>query len=217
MTRRRRRPKIIGGRVVYRLTDDALDAQLGVFDLWSGRVDPANADVYDPKPNQIVPKDGAFAMIVRDLPPLEFFLHEKATIGRVFWVDHHGNADDEGFTPDGTYKVTCFTPWHELTLWPYEYTVISSDRLIAYWQDGTLRFHPMTIELGRLNDIVFYARSRGIGIADALPMALGSLKGPVGWFEPHPDLADDLAALARRINTPLWKHIQDHPRGDHAV
>jgi len=164
---------------------------------------PEDLDVYDPRPNQRVPKPGAWAMIVRPLPPLERGLHEEVTPGRCFWVTHQGGADEHGFAPDGRYKVLTNTPWGEVALWPYEYTVIPPERLIAYWTEEALQFHPLDMESAQFNAIVFYARSRGIGLADAAVMALGTLSGRVGWFEPHPDLAAWMEGVAARLHEPL--------------
>lgn len=202
--RRRQKPLRVNtdGHVRYALDGDELEVKISSVCALGGH--PANADVYAPKSHQRVPKTGAWAMITRQLPPMEFGLDEHVLVGRVFYVQHHGNADDEGFTTDGTYKVTCVTPWHELTLWPYEYTVVPPARLINYWQQGALLFHATNVEPGRLNEVVFYARSRGIDVADAIVMALGTLEGPVGWFEPHESLADDLEAMAVHINQWPW-------------
>jgi hypothetical protein len=212
MAAKRKSIRVENGEVRYQRTGDDLDAarleRIG-FDPFA---DSANADVVDPREHQMVAKGGSWAMITRALPPMEFDLHKEVRVGRVFHVQHFSNADNLGFLPEGTYKVTCHAPWHELTLWPYEYSVVPPVRLLDYWQEGALIFHPMGVEDGRFNDVVFYARSRGIDVADAMVMALGTLQGPVGWFEPHPSIAADIEALAERINTPLWKHVRDNPR-----
>ena len=71
---------------------------------------------------------------------------------------------------------------------------------------------PLNIEAARLNEVTFYCRSRGIGLAEAAVMALGSLEEPVGWFEPHPDLAPAMEAMAKRVNTSLAQHIRENSR-----
>lgn len=68
------------------------------------------------------------------------------------------------------------------------------------WSDGELIFHPSRIDDVRFSEIAFYARSRGIGLADAAVMALGTLTGPVGWFEPRPDLAEECEAMERSVH-----------------
>ena len=200
--RRRQRQVAADEHVSYALGGDDLDVQ-----IWHARAfgaNPANADVYAPRAHQRVPKPGAWAMITRQLPPMEFMLDEQIRVGRVFYVEHEENADEQGFLPNGTYKVVCRSPWHEARLWPYEYSVVAADRLTALWQDGVLLFHPLNLEPARFSHMVFYAQSRGIGLADAAVMALGTLAGPVGWFEPHPDVAPDLEAMVERINRWPW-------------
>lgn len=158
-------------------------------------IDLANGDVFAPHETQRVPKAGAWAMITRRLPPMEGGLDEQLRPGRVFYVQHMPNADDAGFLPGGTYKVKTDTPWGTVTLWPYEYTVKSADAMIALWTDGALVFHPMDVSAAQFNATVFYVRSRGIPTADAMVMALGSIHAPVGWFEPHPDVAPTIEGM----------------------
>jgi hypothetical protein len=206
MMRKRRSVRVENGEVRYALKGEELEA--AIADQIGLSEEPANADVVNPRPHQLIQKVGSWAMITRQLPPMEFNLDEHVRVGRVFYVTPFSNADSLGFLPDGRYKVTCHTPWHELTLMPYEYTVLPPERLLSHWQEGALLFHPFDLEAWRFNDIMFYARSRGIGPSDAMVMALGTLQAPVGWFEPPPELAPELEAMAERINTPLWKHIQ---------
>lgn len=205
MSRRRKRaPRIADGRVSYRLDGDALDDRTVILS-WPG-VNPANMEVYEPRSNQTVPKAGAWAMITRQLPPMERRLDEQVRVGRVFYVEQENeNTDDEGFAPDGSYKVVCRSPWGELKLWPYEYSVIPAERLVGLWQDGALRFHPLAESEKQFSDVLFYAMSRGIHRADAVVMALGTLAGPVGWFEPAtPELAEFCEGTADRINRWPW-------------
>ena len=146
--------------------------------------DPAGRLVYDPGEMQRIPKEGAWVMITRQLPGIEKGIDKKIRVGRVFYAEHDGAADEFGFLPDGAYKITLRSPWGDVKVWPYEYSTIDAGKLMELWQGKQLLFHPTNVELTRMNDIVFYARSRGIGLADAMVLALGTLKGPVGWFEP---------------------------------
>ena len=130
-------------------------------------------------------------------------MDKAARVGCIFWVERQANADHEGFTPNGTYLVTCYTPQGQVKIWPYEYSVMKAETVIAIWQDDEILFHPADIEPARFNDIVFYARSRGISLSDATVVALGSITGPVGWFEPHPDLVPAIEAMEERVNR--WK------------
>lgn len=180
----------------YELAGDALEGKLSVF-RWPG-VHPCNDLVYAPTAKQRIPKTGAWIMVTRQLPPMERRLDEHARVGRVFWAEHVGGADDYGFTPDGTYKAVLRATEGDLTVFPYEYSRIEATALTELWAAGELVFHALNIEPGRLNTITFYARSRGIAFADAVVMALGTVSGPVGWFEPRADLAplmEEMAAM----------------------
>ncbi len=196
MARRRRQPKITNGRVSYALSGDALDMELSS----AARLAPANDEVYVPQPNSRIPKEGAWVLILRQLPPMEGDMHEHVRVARVFYAEHLPNADDEGFLPDGQYRVRLKTEWGTVDLWPYEYSMVNPLDIIAMWSDKEMTFHPTNMEPGRLNDIVFYCRARGITLPDALVMALGSLKGPVGWFEPRADLAEQAEAMAAHVH-----------------
>lgn len=165
--------------------------------------DPANLEVYSPGERQRIPEAGGWAMITRKLPPLERALDREIRVGRVFYVERSGgNVDAEGFAPDGTCKALCRSPWGDVWLWPYEYSLIPVLDVVALWAAEELVFHPLQIEGARFNEIAFYARSRGIGLADAAAMALGTLSGSVGWFEPRADLAEECEALERSVHRP---------------
>lgn len=221
MRRKRGRSKEDG----YRLEGDALETQLAISSF-AGR---AEGDyVYQPSASQMIPKDGAWVMIVRSLPPMEFDLHEKMIVGGVFYAERVAETDDEGFSPDGAYKVRVKSPWGDVILWPYEYAVKDVVNLIALWQEGALEFTATSIDRARLNDVVFYCRQRCIGIADAMVMALGSLSGSVGYFLPPESVREDLREMAesigRSISHPVhqarreaaraWQAAQDGQRQD---
>jgi len=161
---------------------------------------PAQDDVYRPNSKQRIPKEGAWAMIIRKLPGIEGGIDKHFRVGRIFYMEHERSADQFGFMPDGRYKVLCNSPWGTLHLWPYEYSVIPVPTILPLWQDGELVFHPTNVQLTRFNDIVHYSRSRGISLADAMVMALGTLKGPVGWFEPRTDLAVECEAMEQAVH-----------------
>lgn len=186
----------------YELSDDAKQDMIDVVTCWNG-ADSANALVYDPTGKQRIGKSGAWAMITRQIGPLERNLHEHLRVARIFFVEHVGGADDYGFMPDGSYKVLCRSPWGDVVLWPYEYSTIDPTTVVQLWTAGEIRFHPTAIDNARMNEITFYARSRGIGLADAAVMALGTLTGPVGWFEPREDLAAEAEAMERHVRRPL--------------
>jgi len=203
----RRRKKRLSAEGSYQLHGDALEIQLGVFDI--AGANPANDYVYEPSERHLVAKAGAWAMVTRALPPMEHRLDEQVRVGRVFWVTHWSDGcDDQGFQPDGSYKVRCLSPWGDLGLWPYEYSVMAPARLTALWTEGALVFHPLDLGQAQFDAVVFYCRSRGIGLADAAVMALGTLSGRVGWFEPAPDIAPDLEAMATRVNQWPWDNTK---------
>ena len=185
-------------RVSYEMSDLKKDG-LHASDHFT-HVNPADAQAFDPDESKRISKDGAWVMITRRLPPIEGSFDEKIRVGRIFYVVHSRDADDAGFCPNGRYKVLLQSPWGDLGLWPYEYSVMPTDTIIALWGDGEVIFHPTNLSNAAFNDIVFYARSRGIGLANAAVMALGTLKGNVGWFEPRPDLAPTLEAMEERVH-----------------
>ena len=182
----------------------ALSFELDRDDWWATtlRGDPANLDVYDPGQRQRVPPGGAWAMIVRRLPPLGGGVDRHLRVGRLFFLEHLSEADDAGFLPDGRYKVMCRSPWGDVHLYPYEYSVFEPAAVVDLWTAGEVVFHPLRIDGARLSEISFYARSRGIGLADAAVVALGALTGPIGWFEPRPDLAEPCEEMERSVHRP---------------
>lgn len=191
----------------YELTEEAKEARDQSFMLG---VDPANRMVYDPGKSKI-PQDGAWVMITRQLPPMEHRLNKKVRVGRIFWVGQHEESDDFGFLFNGTYKVFCQTEWGSLWLWPYEYSPIEVESILIMWQADEIVFHPVNMELGRLNDIIYYARAKGISLQDATVMALGTIKGPVGWFEPKPELATRCESMEARVHRWLPMRVQALP------
>lgn len=188
----------------HELSEDEKDAH--VLSLWGH---PANREMIDPPERKRIPKEGAWIMITRQLPPLEGGLDEHIRFGRIFYAEHENGTDAAGFAPDGMYKVKVRSPWADVSLWPYEYMVLPVEEILKMWQSGELVFNPTNVEPGRLNAIVFYARSRCIGLADAMVMALGSLAAPVGWFEPSEELAGAVEAMAN-IGGPLTE--ENHRR-----
>jgi hypothetical protein len=181
-----------------RLSVEAVDRR-DMFGIFPG-VDPANREVYEPLPGSLLPKEGSWIMIRRRLPNIEGGIDKIARVGRIFWGEHLEEADDEGFLMNGSYKIQAYLPEKLGFLWPYEYSTIAFDKVLDVWQREEIIFHPMNLELARFNDIVFYCRTRGISKADAVVMALGTVNGPIGWFEPRPDIAEECEALEARVN-----------------
>lgn len=164
---------------------------------------PAQDAIWDPGPKQRFGKAGAWAMVTRQLPPLEGRVDKHVRVGRIFFLQHIAEADEYGFTMDGHFKALCRCPWGDVCLWPYEYSTIEANEVLDLWQKKELKFHPTNVQPARFNDIVFYARSRGIGLADAMVMALGTLSAPVGWFEPATKkLARACEEMEARVHAP---------------
>jgi len=200
----------------YELSDRVKAGYVSLNRLF--RTNPANAEVYNPGESQRIPAAGAWVLIPRQLPPLEGNIDRNIRVGRVFYVERSGsNVDAVGFAPDGTYKVLCRSPWGDVCLWPYEYSTLPTTTLVDLWTAGELVFHPLRVEAARFSEVVFYARSRGIALADAAVMALGAgeFAGSIGWFEPRPDLAAECEAMERRVHSRLAfrerkpRHAQD--------
>lgn len=188
----------------YELSTWEKEGRRAAEDMWAGIVrDKANSLVYDPGEKQRIPKSGAWIMITRRLPPMEFRLDEKVRVGCVYWATHDEGTDAAGFNLDGQYKVKLTTPWGDVWLWPYEYSIIEPQEIVACWAAGELLFHATNMDPNTLNAQTFYARSRGISLADATVMALGTLSANVGWFEIHPDLRADAEAMEERVHR--WK------------
>lgn len=184
----------------YELAETAKDEMAATF--WPG-TDPANMEVYDPRPSQRIEPVGSWIMITRQLPAIEGRIDEHVRVGRIFFVERDPSAGEDGFLLNGTYKVVLHSPWGDVHLWPYEYATIPVDDVVKLWSTEEVVFHPIHIDDARFSEIAFYARTRGIGLADAAVMALGTMTGPVGWFEPRPDLAEECEAMERRVHTPL--------------
>lgn len=205
---KRRAGRVVGGKGTYKLPDDerrdVVDYEVfAAADPFNGS---ANGEVYDPGPKQIIPKSGAWITIRRRLPAIEGGIDEHVRVARIFWGEHENGADDEGFIPGGQYRICLTTPWGDVKLWPYEYARVDVADVLAMWQRGELTFHPTNVSEAQFNATVFYVRSRGIALPDAMVMALGSIAGPVGWFEPHPDLAEIAEAMERSAHAPFSEH-----------
>jgi len=184
----------------YRLGNEKIECLIAQRGAFNELIDPANIEVYTPRVSQLIAKEGAWVMITRALPPMEENINEHFRVARVFYVNRLPSTDAEGFLLDGTYKVICHSPWGDVCLWPYEYATIDVRVVLELWQAGELIFHPTDMEAGRFNDIVFYARSRGIGLADAMVMALGTFQASIGWFEARPDLAEIAEEMEARVH-----------------
>jgi hypothetical protein len=148
-------------------------------------------EIYSPPAAKKITKKGAWIMIIR--APKFGSKFKKLRAGQVHWADQDDEADEQGFNPKGVYKVTVKSPWGEFKLYPYEYSVVTAEWIIGTWSSGEYIFHLKKANV-KLNDILFYIRSRGIPFSQAVPMALGSFDKPVGWFEPTEELQAEIDA-----------------------
>jgi hypothetical protein len=166
------------------LSDDEKDAQIA-----ASMGNPLNMSIYDPHETERVSEVGGWAMIRRPLPAIERDLDKYVTIGCVFWVTQMEGTED-GFDKYGRYKVRCASPFGEVCLWPYEYVILDAQFLMHACQEGALHFHPAAISAEQFTEQMFYCMKCGIGREEAMMMSLGTLTGPVGWFEPHAEVAE---------------------------
>lgn len=184
------------GADTYELADETKEGQADINAQYNGN--PANRFSYDPQPQHRIPEVGAWVMILRPLPAIERNIDRHIRVGRMFYATRSSNnTDKEGFDPSGTYRARLQTEWGDVWVWPYEYAKIETDAILAMWQSGELEFHPTDVSLAELNEQVFYARSRGMGLAQAAAMALGSVEANIGWFEPRGDLVPELEDWSR--------------------
>lgn len=94
-----------------------------------------------------------------------------------------GNKTAHGWR-EMKYSVTVHAPEGEVRLWPYEYAKPPLEELIEGWSDGWYEFHMFDEDMQpEITERLFYVMSRGIPLQEALPMALGEVLAPVGWFE----------------------------------
>lgn len=181
------------GADTYELTDYIKDQQADIDAKWGCH--PDNRFTYDPQPQHRIPEVGAWVMILRSLPPMERRIDQHICVGRMFYAMRSGSdtdMDKEGFASDGTYRALLQTEWGDVWVWPHEYAKIETDAILAMWQSGEMEFHPTNVSVTELNEQVFYARSRGMGLAQSAAMALGSVEANIGWFEPREDLVPEL-------------------------
>ena len=195
-------PLVIGGKISYKaVADEAAEVEDAISRAF--HCDPRNVWRYAPPPEAMVPKGGAWCIVRSALPPMEREIDTHVTVGRVFWCEHvSDNCDDEGFEPDGSYGVLARTPFGEPKLLPHEYRTISVPLLMECTQQHGFEFNPMKASAHQMNDTLFYCMSRGIPRVDAMVMALGTISGPVGWFDPHPDLLPVLSSFMS-VGAPL--------------
>ncbi len=144
------------------------------------------AEVIDPPESKRIPKGGAWVMVLRP-PTLAECRFER---GQFFFARHGEDTDPVGFDPWGRYKLRVYTPWGEACLWPYEYSVYSIGSVFDMYTAGEILFNVFNeTPVTKLNSTLFYIRSRGIPLSEAMVMALGTFEEPVGWFEPTPEIA----------------------------
>ena len=180
---RRRRAKRVGKIDLKALSTTMDSVGISGGDLLAD-ANPAGREVYAPPPHKIIPPGGAWVGITRPLPPITGGGDLTVLPGRAFWAERAPGADASGRLPDRTFKARIVgLLCGDVYVWPYEYAILGIDELLDGWLRRRLRFVPLNVELARATDVCFYARSRGIALLDAAAMALGALRGPVGYFD----------------------------------
>lgn len=111
----------------------------GRFDRW---INPLERFVVDPPEQTRLPEDGAWVLVIRELPPLQEGVDGKVRPGTVFWATRQPGCDAFGFSRHGTYKALARTPWGAVGLWPYEYSMVDPAKVLAFWDRKELVFHP---------------------------------------------------------------------------
>ena len=129
------------GNELSRDTKDGLNQHVLTFG-----VSPLNALVYDPREQDRIPEDGAWVMIVRELPSIAGGIDEHVCPGRIFYAHQDGSTDKYGFAAAGTYKVKLNTKWGSVWIWPYEYALIPNTRISEMWGAGWVTFNPVNAE-----------------------------------------------------------------------
>lgn len=127
-----------------------------------------------------LPPAGAWIWLLR--PPHSTV---EATFGALYYAKPYVDADKTFGWRNMKYSVTCFTQNGEIRLWPYEYSKPNITEMIEFWAEGAFEFHPFDEALAgvELTERLFYITSRGIPMAEALPMVIGDILQPVGWFK----------------------------------
>lgn len=184
-SKKREALRLVDGVATYELLPEEKERR-GRYGLYA--VHPMEEEVYDPPPEKRISAQGAWVLLLR-LPNIP--IQEHLSRGQLFYAKQQEGADPAGFNARGDYKVMIRTPWGECGLWPYEYSVPSLEKILGWFEAKELVFHPFQGE-PRFNDALFYLRSRGIGLEEALPMALGTFEEPVGWFEPPAELRETI-------------------------
>lgn len=188
MARRKKRDiRAVGKKWTYERSDAEKERRRGADATF--RMNPLDSDIYDPPQDRRISSDGAWVMILRT--PFAFPKRFRFQRGQIFFATHEDGADEFGFMASGDYKIRITTPWGQCCLWPYEYSVMDPASIMPLKAEGELEFIPFT-KNAVLNDQVFYLRSRGIPLNDAMVMTLGTLKSAVGWFRPSRKVAREL-------------------------
>lgn len=127
-----------------------------------------------------VPEEGAWIWVIR--PPHASI---ETQLGGYYFAVPCIDAKETFGWKDKRFSVTAYTPDGEIRLYPHEYAKPKIEEMIEFWAEGAFEFHPFNEDLSdvELTERLFYVTSRGIPMADALPMVLGDILSPVGWFE----------------------------------
>jgi hypothetical protein len=178
------------GAATYEMDENEKEALMKRLATIGGVNVHLDAEIYNPPESKRFSKKGAWVMLLR-IPNVE--IKRRLCRAMIFYARHDAGTDQFGFNQRGLYKVKITTPWSDLWLWPYEYSVMEPTRVIELYQEGDLIFHPKKEGLN-FTDALVYVMSRGIPMEQAIPMVLGSFEGDVGWFEPKPSMKKQIEA-----------------------
>lgn len=177
-----RRPVRVVNRFVStdsnRLTPEAIACEL---DVRSGNA--LELLRYSPLDSQVIDESGGYVTFVGSMQSVEG-AHRTLRPGETYFANWAPDTK-EGWTRYGQFLVTIQTERGPAWLFPDEYVVLAPDHLWYLVQDETLRFTPNQ-GIGRMEfgERVFYVRSRGVRLEDAILMCLGDIKADIGYFTP---------------------------------
>ena len=137
---------------------------------------------YDPPVDRVIPLVGAYVTFVGS-PHAVSGAFQKLKPGHTYFATHAPDTRD-GYDHHGQFKVYFETGHGPVTLFAYEYVVLTPLHLWHLVREGALAFLPKNIENKEFGVRFHYCLSRGIDRAEALLMCLGDIHQNVGHFAP---------------------------------
>lgn len=198
-----RRPRRVVNRFVSpdsnRMTPEAIAVTMAVH----GR-NQLEQLRYDPLDSQVISESGAYVTFVGSTQAVEG-AHGTLRPGETYFANWAPDTQ-EGWTRYGQFLVTIQTERGPAWLFPDEYVVLAPLHLWYLVQDETLRFTPnQGIGQMEFGERVFYVRSRGIRLEDAVLMCLGDIKTDIGYFTPTSNFDETWWKFQSMGLTPMQK------------